>query len=207
MMVHRAVTEPTRRLDGDQHARRRIHNVFVLATGRSGTMTFARACGHIAGFSAGHETRSQLIGGDRFDYPPDHIEVDNRLSWFLGELAHRWTSPATLFVHLRRNRNEVVRSFERRWDSTFPASIIRAFGHGIVARANNWSNDERREVCEFYVDTVNRNIAEFVRGRNSMTIELEHLHDQFGMFVDRLDTTADMEGARREIATAHNASD
>lgn len=186
---------------------KRVQNVFVLGTGRCGTVTFARACDHIDGFTVGHESRTQRIAEDRFAYPPEHIEVDNRLSWFLGDLGERWSSSTTLFVHLRRDRDAVVRSLERRWDSPFRASITRAFGHGIVMRSADWPREDRRRVCEFYVDTVNKNIAQFTRHRHSMDIELEHLHEQFAQFVARLGATADMEGALREISTRHNASE
>ena len=55
-------------------------NVFVLCTGRCGSTTFACACRHIENYTAAHESRSHLAGPERFAYPEDHIEVDNRLS-------------------------------------------------------------------------------------------------------------------------------
>ncbi|MHC4834220.1 MAG: hypothetical protein ACYTFH_10095, partial [Planctomycetota bacterium] len=59
-------------------------NVFILSTGRAGSMSFERACSHITNYSAGHETRSGFLGQRRFDYPQNHIESDNRLAWLLG---------------------------------------------------------------------------------------------------------------------------
>ncbi len=44
-------------------------NVFVLTTGRSGSLTFAEACRHISNYSSGHETRVGLIGAERLAYP------------------------------------------------------------------------------------------------------------------------------------------
>jgi hypothetical protein len=187
--------------------RHRIVNVFVLGTGRCGTVTFARACEHIGGFTAGHETRARQIGDARFDYPADHIEVDNRLSWFLGGLGRRFDDDSTLYVHLTRDRSAVVESFERRWDSAFRASIIRAFGHGIVSRSVDWSLDERREVCGFYVDTVNQNVAEFVAGRQSIALQLELLDEQFVPFAERIGGRVDADAALAALRIRHNSSD
>jgi ferritin-like protein len=50
-------------------------------------MTFIRACQHITNYTAGHETRSTLLGEARVAYPDQHIEADNRLSWMLGKLG------------------------------------------------------------------------------------------------------------------------
>jgi hypothetical protein len=182
-------------------------NVFVLGPGRCGTVTFARACEHIGGFTSGHETRARQIGEARFDYPDDHIEVDNRLSWFLGGLARRFDDDSTLYVHLTRERSAVVESFERRWDSAFRASIIRAFGHGIVSRSADWSVDERRAVCGFYVDTVNQNVAEFVAGRRSIALQLELLDEQFVPFAERIGGLVDADAALAELRVRHNSSD
>jgi ferritin-like protein len=53
-------------------------------------MTFIRACRHITNYTAGHETRSTLLGEDRIAYPRQHIEADNRLSWMLGKLGKKY---------------------------------------------------------------------------------------------------------------------
>ncbi len=61
-------------------------NVFVLGTGRCGTTTFMKACRHVTNCTSGHETRVNHVGPERLSYPSNHIEADNRLSWFLGRL-------------------------------------------------------------------------------------------------------------------------
>ena len=50
-------------------------NVFVLCTGRCGSVTFIESAKHIANYSAGHESRTYEIGSARFAYPPDHVEA------------------------------------------------------------------------------------------------------------------------------------
>lgn len=177
-------------------------NVFVLGTGRCGTATFTRACTHLTNYSAGHESRAAHLGDDRFSYPPRHIEADNRLSWFLGGLGNRY--PDAFFVHLRRDPDEVVASFLRRWDSTYRSSVIRAFGHGLLTRREDW--DDPEQVCRFYVETVTENIEAFVRMRSSMTMWLECHEEQFPLFLERIEAQGDLQAAVAEWAVAHNAS-
>ena len=83
-------------------------NVFVLTTGRSGSVTFAEACRHITNYTAGHETRVGLVGDDRLAYPGDHIEVDDRLAWLLGRLEDAY-GDAAFYVHLRRDEQRYGR--------------------------------------------------------------------------------------------------
>jgi hypothetical protein len=175
--------------------------IFVLGTGRCGTTTFARACAHLTNFTAGHETRAKRIGADRFAYPDRHIEADNRLCWFLGELGHRF--PDAWYVHLRRDREEVVDSFLRRWNTK---SIIRAFGHQVVLHGADWPDDERRDVCGFYVDTVTANVAEFLAQRRSMTIWLSEAPVVFPAFLDWIDAEGDLAAAMAEWGIRHNAT-
>ncbi|MCS3662077.1 hypothetical protein [Salinibacter ruber] len=89
-------------------------NVFVLCTGRCGSTTFARACEHIENYSAAHESRAGKIKG-RVNYPARHIEVDNRLSWFLGRLDEVYGDDL-FYVHLRRNPRATAESFADRYE-------------------------------------------------------------------------------------------
>lgn len=181
-------------------------NVFVLCTGRCGSMTFVEACGHVTNFTAGHETRAAKIGPARFAYPAGHIEVDNRLSWHLGGLGAAYDGSDVLYVHLRRDPEAVARSFLKRWDSGFRASIIRAFGHGIVQRAKEWPEHRRLDVCRHYVDTVTANIDEFLSGRPSLTVDLQTVEPDFAGFLDRIGAEGDRSAALAEWKVRHNAS-
>src|ERR1051326_4527845 len=90
-----------------------IMNVFVLSTGRCGSQTFAKACRHMTNFFATHESNSPVLhAGVLQPYlslrlPDQHIEVDNRLSWFLGTLEKQYGDNA-YYVHLLRRREEVA---------------------------------------------------------------------------------------------------
>ena len=88
--------------------------IFVLGTGRCGSFSFIEACKYITNFTCGHETRSQKLGSARFDYPKNHIEADNRLSWHLGELEQKFPDQV-FYVHLKRDRDKTAKSFSKRF--------------------------------------------------------------------------------------------
>lgn len=180
--------------------------VFVLSTGRCGSSTFVKSCEHLTNYTSGHESRRRTILDDRFDYPDQHIECDNRLSWFLGGLGEQFDNTDCFYVHLTRDRNSVASSFLNRWDSGYRGSIIRAFAHGMLMEGNDWREEERLDVCRFYVDTVNTNITEFLKTRPSMTVQLENVGEDFTEFLNRIDARGDLDAALREWRTRHNAS-
>lgn len=179
--------------------------VFVLSTGRCGSTTFARSCAHLSNVTAGHETlaRRELFDA-RFDYPDEHVEVDNRLSWFLGGLGRRFDGEEVLYVHLLRDEEAVAHSFERRWGR----GIIAAFADGIMMPGrSSWAPEERLNVCRFYVQTVTANIEEYVRTRPSMQVRVENIGRDFARFLDRIGAAGDLDAAMGEWTVRHNASD
>ena len=97
-------------------------NVFVLCTGRCGSTTFTRACEHINNYTSSHESRTQFLGAERFNYPTNHIEVDNRLSWLLGRLDNIYGNDA-FYVHLTRDINLTCNSLTKRANQ----GIMRAY--------------------------------------------------------------------------------
>jgi hypothetical protein len=173
-------------------------NVFVLTTGRSGSLAFAEACRHITNYTSGHETRVGLLGTERFDYPPDHIEVDDRLSWFLGRLDEAWGDRA-MYVHLRRNDELTAASRVRRWNK--PG--MRAYRNGIL-----WDVDpdiDRMEVARDLNRTVNSNIRFFLRDKTQvMTIEIESIAEAFPSFWERIGAEGDLAAAMTEFAAGHH---
>lgn len=178
--------------------------VFVLGTGRCGTTTFAEACAHFTNFTSAHESRSRFVGEERFAYPNDHIEVDNRLSWMLGSLADRFDGTDVFYVHLRRDASEVVRSFARRWDDGNRASIIRAFAHGIIQRRPDWPTDDIERVCRFYVEVVTANVSAFLATRPSMEMWLPYLRADFPDFMERIGAIGRLEAIRSTLSEVHN---
>lgn len=183
--------------------RRRRHqpnNVFVLCTGRCGSVTFARACSHLTNYSVGHESRSGDIGDARMAYPNRHLEVDNRLSWFLGALDATHGQDA-LYVHLLRDAESVAQSFAARWGK----GIIGAFNGGIVFPPR--PSSERLAVCRFYVRTVTSNIETFLSDKPmKMTIWLEDALEDFPGFWERIQGEGNLEKGLDEFRVRHNAT-
>jgi hypothetical protein len=178
--------------------------VFCLSTGRCGTTTFTASMSHAINFTSGHETRTRILGEARLDYPDQHVEADNRLSWFLGALGQRFGDDAT-YVHLTRSRSEVIRSIVGR--RTSPLHIIPAFGHGIMMRAEPYPEDEWHEVAGFYVDTVTANIESFLEGRPRVVrMRLEDPLPGITRLWDMVGANGDLLAALTEWSVRHNAS-
>lgn len=176
-------------------------NVFVLSTGRCGSMTFERACRHMNNYSCGHETRIAELGPARLAYPPNHIESDNRLSWFLARLDRAY--PADVFyVHLTRDPEAVARSYARRLSAGL---IIPAWIHGVHLYQDAITPESALLAARDYVDTVNTNIAHFLQGRDdTLHMRLEHAEEDFPVFWERIAAEGDLAGALGEFATVHN---
>ena len=140
-------------------------NIFCLSTGRCGSTTFVKSFSHAVNYTSGHETRSSFIGDDRFLYPDQHVESDNRLSWMLGSLE-RYYGDDPIYVHLTRDRDAVVESFTKRYSSRFPEGIMHAFGHGILQNQKKLKNRDLPRIARMYVDTVNDNISNFLKDKS-----------------------------------------
>lgn len=174
-------------------------NVFILNTGRCGSTTFIKACEHISNYTAAHESRINVIGPDRLDYPKQHIEADNRLSWFLGRLDDTYGDNA-FYVHLTRNPRDTVNSFVRRADF----GIMKAYREGIYLNA--MENDEQKIAVD-YIETVNSNIRGFLRDKSrKMHFELEQAKKHFREFWKLINAEGDQTAALAEWDISHNQS-
>jgi len=175
-------------------------NVFVLNSGRCGSMTWIRACSHITNYSAGHESRTHLLGPERLAYPDNHIEADNRLSWLLGRLERTWGDDA-FYVHLKRDPEATARSFSRRRDF----GILRAYHEGIL-----FGSDPEMDglaLARDYLETVEANIELFLRGKSRvMEARLESLEADFRRFWSAIGAEGDLDGALAELEIRHNSS-
>ena len=178
--------------------------VFILCTGRCGSTTFIKACKHIENYTASHESLSKRLDETRFDYPDNHIEADNRLSWFLGDLGTRFNND-TLFVHLLRNKEDTTISLNKRWHEY---SINRAFVTAIcMSSIDKLSETEKLKACGFYYDTVNNNIRHFLLNQQKkLTINLENIKDDFASFWTLIDAKGDFQAALADLVIHYNAS-
>lgn len=178
---------------------------------------FTRASQHAGNYTAAHESRSHLHSKQRLDYPDGHIEVDNRLTWFLGLLHERLGSNAS-YVHLVRDEEATVQSFVRRWTGDPPPSsgrsplarplrrgrsrhpgppIVTSFAYSFLIRTEPWPVDEREAIVRFYVQSVSANIRHFLRGKPSMTVRLERAREDFAVFWHWIGAQGDLASAIR----------
>lgn len=177
-----------------------MRNVFVLCTGRCGSLTFTRAASHITNYTAGHETRSTMVGPARLAYPANHIEVDNRLSWALGRLENAYGSDAR-YVHLVRDPEEVARSFGYRWG--IKNGIISAYRDGIL----KGSEEGKSDICRDYVETVTANIEAFLKDKpQKMKFDMKSADSDWRKFWDWVGAEGDFEASLQEWSVTHNAT-
>ncbi len=178
-------------------------NIFVLCTGRCGSVTLARACAHIMNRTSSHEGRTFLVGPARLAYPPRHIEIDNRLSWYLGRLDRDWGDRAA-YVHLTRDPEAVARSYAGRAEY----GIIRAYREGIAlhsARRNPTAT--AMDFARDYVETVTENLRAFLRDKTHvLPMALESITADFDAFIAWSGSTGDLDAARAELAITYNAT-
>lgn len=174
-------------------------NIFVLCTGRCGSQSFVRACRHITNYSAGHETRVRMIGAEKFAYPANHIEADNRLTWHLGRLEQAFGDDA-FYVHLHRDRAKVIDSYAQRWAPV--GGMMPAYRNGIL-RAPTHS---KLALAEDFVATAEANIASFLRNKPmTMRVALEEASDWFPVFWERIGAQGDLDRAMAEWSHPHNS--
>jgi hypothetical protein len=145
------------------------------------------------------------LGDKRFDYPAHHIEADNRLIWFTGELAQRF-SQDVLYINLIRDFDATVDSFHHRLqNSSYRASIMNAFAHGILMKPGDWKKEQERDLAAFYVETVQSNIEFFLKDRLHHTVHLEDGGESFNEFLQMIRAEGDMEKVRATWLEVHNA--
>lgn len=175
-------------------------NVFVLSTGRCGSLTFNEACRHITNFSAAHESQARILGDAHFIYPKHHIEIDNRLSWFLGRLDKNYGTDG-YYVHLLRDDQKTAASYAKR----FGSGIIRGYAKGIMMGTHR--KNVAMELCLDYCKTVNSNIELFLKDKpNAMTIHLETIKPQFEEFWHWIGAEGNIQDGLAEWDIAHNAT-
>jgi len=175
-------------------------NIFILNTGRCGSTTFIKACEHITNYSSTHESLSTLSGDARFAYPDNHIEADNRLSWFLGKLDNKYADKA-FYVHLTRDKQKTIDSFSKRKDY----GIMKAFKEGILLGGED--NQSPQITAEDYVNTVDLNIGLFLKDKtNKMSFNLERASQDFEIFFNKISAEGDMIAALKEFNINYNSS-
>ena len=175
-------------------------NIFILNTGRCGSTTFIKACQHITNYTAAHESLSSNTGAQRLNYPNNHIEADNRLSWLLGRLDSKYADNA-FYVHLSRNKSDVTASFSKRINF----GILKAYEQGILMHDQHLLSV--RSVTEDYIETVESNIKLFLKDKTrKMDVTVETIRNDFKNFWMAIGAEGDLEEALKEWDIKYNAS-
>ena len=177
--------------------------VFVLCTGRCGSTTFARAAAHADNFTAAHESRTHLLGPTRLAYPLQHIEVDNRLAWWLGRLDQTHGDTAH-YVHLLRDPAEVARSYAGRQNY----GLMKAYRETLLLNLNfRAPQTPVADMAADLVETITANITHFLRDKTRvMTVQVESIATDFPRFWHWIGAQGDLAAAMAEWQVRHNAT-
>ena len=177
-------------------------NIFVLNMGRCGSLSFTKACSHITNYSCAHESRTNQLGDERFAFPEGHIEVDNRLVWFLGRLEKEYGNRA-FYVHLSRNREEVVNSYLQRLNNQ--NGILKAYRDAVLLGQTD--HHSAAAIVADYMETIESNIRFFLRNKpHQMDFQLESAYDDFKRFWELIGAEGDLAAALTEFDIKHNPS-
>jgi len=175
-------------------------NIFILNSGRCGSTTFIKACAHIKNYTSAHESLLTETGSRRFNYPENHIEADNRLSWLLGRLDDIYADNA-FYVHLHRNPQDTANSFSKRIDF----GILKAYEQGILLHEQHLKSP--LDIANDYLETVDSNIKLFLRDKSrKMDISLETIQADFTGFWNKINAQGNLDDALEEWKTNYNAS-
>jgi hypothetical protein len=173
--------------------------IFVTGTGRCGSVTFSRACRHLANYTCGHETHTNKptvegLRGDvaNWEYPDNHVEVSPQLVIGIPILRRRY--PEARWVHLlRRDRDACAHSLCGRSD-------MRAFAKYWFLNAD----PDELSVAYAVYDTV-RSLCEALLP-DAFTLELEQARSQWTACWEFMGARGDFQRSLREWDTRHNAT-
>lgn len=193
--------------------------VFVVGTGRCGSVTFCKACEYIENFTVAHET--VFNRRDKLDWPDQYIAVEPSLWPLVPLLRKRY--PRLVLVHLvRRNRAEFIHSY-RVLDSPpfIGAKNYRIPEKDRLPEKANWEGAppvidvwaacyvgtpigeaERRELLGLYYDTVNTMVREL---RPDVTVTLEEPATGWRQLWRRIEALGDYEKSLAEWDVKHNS--
>ena len=178
--------------------------VLVLCTGRCGSKTFTRASEHMTNFTARHESRTHLLGANRFAYPDNHIEIDNRLAWWTGKLDATF-GDTPFYVHLTRDRDAVVKSYVARKNYGLVKAYRETMLCNLVLRK---PKTDITAIAEDLVDTITTNISYFLRDKTRvMQMRVETIEQDFPKFWDWIGAEGDLDAAMTEWTVRHNATE
>ena len=174
--------------------------VVVLTTGRSGSVSLYHACKLAKNYAAGHESKAGALASERCNIANNFIEVDNRLAWFLGRLAENDQGDVH-YGFLRRSSAQVASSYNRRWEVR--KGMMRGYCEGFLQRDKSRGD---MAVAQDMVETIESNIALFLKDRPHSVLNLETIDTDLPKFFDAIGADIDVEQALDEFRKKRNSS-
>lgn len=168
-----------------------IVRVFVVGTGRCGTVTFYRACRHIIGFTCDHEGKAGSVPPWYFN--DNHIEIGSHLYPQMSQLVKRY--PDARWVHLYRNKKDCVRS------------IVTQCRTEMEHYSQMWFHAFRaspEKIAAAYYDSVNATIPVVVP--ECLPIPIEHATELWEVFLDYIGGPECSPDAVKELELQYNAT-
>ncbi|HEX3422646.1 MAG TPA: hypothetical protein VHS33_04490 [Sphingomicrobium sp.] len=148
-------------------------------------------------FVVGHESRVGKIGEERLAFPPNHIEADHHLAFYLGPLDQRFGDDA-FYVHLTRDLEATAES----WSKRFTISpLMPSYRRGIIGSEAVSRHDAALEM----VQTTTANITHFLKDKSRVVrVRLEHAEEDFRFFWNRLGAEGSLDDGLAEWNARHN---
>lgn len=169
--------------------------VFVLSTGRSGTLTISRAFAHADNYTTDHE------GLFPHYVPAGYLSSDSRWVWLLGYLHE--TYPDARYIHLLRDRGAVALSFARR--CSVPGEAPGAWRFGVHLLNDRVVAADPVAGAAHLWDIINANVRTFLEGRPHRVVWIEQLAEAMPELWAWLGATGDLDAAVAEAAVRHNS--
>lgn len=168
--------------------------VFVVGTGRCGSVTFSKACSHITNFTCAHESYCP----DR-SYPDNHIEVNCQYHSCMASLMLKY--PDAFWVHLLRKKEDCVASLAamnygtemHKWYELYPTLCFPPDNIEVTAG-------------QFYDDVTARirALMSLLPPSRTCVIHLENIQHQWTYFWEAIGATGNFEQSLATWSTKHN---
>jgi len=168
--------------------------VFVVGTGRCGSVTLSKACKNIKNYSSSHESKTspnnQGVFGD-LEYPENHIEIDPRMSYHIFSLREKYKDG--IFFHLLREESGCVRSLSKRKS----LRNYSTFHYG-------WFDNDYDAAAKMYYENTTKMLKSVIP--ESHTIVLENIEHDWVKFCKIIKAECDQEKALIQLKQKYNRS-
>lgn len=176
-----------------------MKNVFIISPGRTATSAMSKALSHVSGFTSLHESRVSFLQDERINYPNFHIELDNRLSFYMPQLTKKYSKKESLLVIINRDRKSIAESYNKRWRKI---NIMKAFSQGIHMRNLNSNNID---VCLAYVNYVYETLDYFKNDwDNVLEVDFSNLNAAITQILKRINKIEDLDNVLNEMKNKSN---